>query len=124
MVPSQTLVNLEVRKVVAEAAEGVFCLLPRHIDFVVALVPGLLSYLNAEGQEVFYAVDTGILVKCGDTVSVSTGNAVTGTELGRLRDTVEGQFKSSDEQERKASIALNKIEAGLVRRFLEIHRIG
>jgi F-type H+-transporting ATPase subunit epsilon len=124
MVPSETLVDRQVTKVTAEGAEGFFCLLPRHIDLVAPLVPGLLSYETDDGREIFYAVDEGILLKCGDTVSVSTGSAVQGSELGQLRETVERRFKTADEQERKANIALNKIEAGLVRRFLEIQRIG
>ena len=36
----------EVVKVTAEAPNGQFCLLPRHIDMVSVLVPGLLSYVK------------------------------------------------------------------------------
>jgi F-type H+-transporting ATPase subunit epsilon len=123
MIPSETLLDEEVVKVTAEAENGFFCLLPRHIDTVAPLVPGLLSYQTGGGEEVFYAVDTGILVKSGRTVSVSTGNAVRGTQLGHLRETVEKQFKFLDEHEQKALQAANKIEAGLARRFLEIQKI-
>ena len=46
LLPTEILVDEEVVKVVAEAQNGSFCLLPRHIDFVAALVPGLLSFVK------------------------------------------------------------------------------
>ncbi len=40
LLPTEIFINEEVEKVVAEADNGYFCLLPRHVDFVSALVPG------------------------------------------------------------------------------------
>lgn len=124
MLPTEVLLDEEAAKVTAEAHNGSFCLLPAHIDFVAALVPGLLSFENREGEEVFLAVDDGVLVKEGQTVWVSTRNAVRGTELGRLRRTVEDTFKILDDHEKKARSAMARIEAGFVRRFLEVQRRG
>jgi ATP synthase protein I len=72
LLPTEVLLNEAVTKVIAEAENGSFCLLPRHIDFVAALVPGLLSFTIDEGHEEFLAIDEGILVKCGAEVLVST----------------------------------------------------
>jgi F-type H+-transporting ATPase subunit epsilon len=124
LLPGQTLVEEEVLQVTAEAQNGSFCLLPRHVDFVAALVPGLLSYKNLDEKEVFYAVDRGVLVKCGNEVLISVGNAVRGSELGKLRETVKRQYRTLDEREQKALNAMSKIEAGFVRRFLEIQRVS
>jgi len=124
LLPTEVLLDEEAAKVTAEAHNGSFCLLPAHIDFVAALVPGLLSFENREGEEVFLAVDDGVLVKEGQTVWVSTRNAVRGTELGRLRRTVEDTFKILDDHEKKARSAMARIEAGFVRRFLEVQRRG
>jgi F-type H+-transporting ATPase subunit epsilon len=110
--------------VTAEAQNGSLCLLPRHVDFVAALVPGILSFILDSKQEVFYAVDSGVLVKCGADVLISAGNAVKGSELGKLRETVERQYRTLDEREQKALNAMTKIEAGFVRRFLEIQRVS
>ena len=123
LVPTQTVVDREVDAVTAEAQNGSFCLLPRHVDFVAALVPGILAFESSGGNTTYLAIEHGVLVKCGDNVMVSTGNAVKGGQLGKLRETVEKQFKSIDEGEKKALNAINKIEAGIVRRFLEIQRI-
>jgi F-type H+-transporting ATPase subunit epsilon len=124
LLPAEVLVKEEVAKVTAEAANGSFCLLPKHVDFVAALVPGILSFQTASGRETFVAVDEGILVKCGDEVMVSTRNAMRGPDLGQLRRTVEERFKVLDDREKTARSAMVKIEAGFVRRFLEIQGHG
>ncbi len=124
LLPVRVLLEEEVAKVSGEAPDGTFCLLPRHIDFVTALDPGLLSYQTPAGEEVFLAVAEGILVKRGEEVLVSIGNAVRGGELGRLRQTVEEEFKKLDEREVSARNALYKIEANFVHRFIELQEHG
>jgi F-type H+-transporting ATPase subunit epsilon len=124
LLPSEVLLDAAVTKVIAEADNGSFCLLPRHIDFVAALVPGLLSFESEDGREEFLAVDEGILVKCGDQVLVSTRQAVRGPDLGSLRQMIEAQFRAVDEQERKTRAAAARLEADLVRRFLELETHG
>jgi F-type H+-transporting ATPase subunit epsilon len=124
LLPSEVLLDEEVAKVVAEAENGSFALLPRHIDFVSALAPGILSYESGEGEERFLAVDGGILVKAGPEVLVSTLNAVIGTSLQELRETVETQFRVLSEQETSARSALARLEMGFIRRFLELGRQG
>ncbi|MCG6985264.1 MAG: F0F1 ATP synthase subunit epsilon, partial [Thiocapsa sp.] len=104
----------------AEAENGSFCLLPRHIDFVAALVPGVLTFVTPAGAETFAAIDEGILVKCGQDVFVSTLNGVRGTDLGRLKALVEERFLELGEHERKARTALARLEAGTLRGFLEL----
>jgi F-type H+-transporting ATPase subunit epsilon len=120
LLPTGVLVDQEVTKVTAEAENGSFCLLPRHIDFLAALVPGLLSFENGTGDEEFLAVDEGILVKCGPDVMVSTRNAVRGVPLGQLRQAVKERFHILDERERQAREVLAKLEADLVVRFVRM----
>lgn len=119
LLPSEVLLEERVRKVTAEAENGSFCLLPHHIDFLAALVPGLLSFESEQGQEVFLAVDEGILVKCGSEVWVSTRNAVRGTNLATLQQTVAESFRRLDEREKTTRSVLAKLEAHFIRSFLE-----
>ena len=119
LLPERVLVDEPADKVVAEAANGSFCLLPRHVDFTAALVPGILTY-ESRGAEHFVATDEGILVKCGDEVLVSVRRAVAGANLGELERTVEKEFRTLDEHERLTRRASAKLEADLVRRFLEL----
>ena len=120
LLPIEILVDQEVTKVIAEAENGSFCLLPRHIDFVAALPPGILIFESAEGHEEFIAVDEGTLVKVGREVLVSTRNAVRSSELGTLKQIVEQEFRVLDDREKMAHSASAKLEADLVRRFIEL----
>ncbi|BEQ13890.1 F0F1 ATP synthase subunit epsilon [Desulfoferula mesophila] len=124
LLPDQVLVDEEAAKVVAEAENGSFCLLPRHVDFVAALSPGILNFVDQRGREVFLALDEGVLVKQGAEVLVSTRRGVRGDKLGDLRQLVDQRFSELDEQEVKARSAMAKIEAGFVRRFLELQEIN
>ncbi|MGF2736721.1 F0F1 ATP synthase subunit epsilon [Marinobacter sp. DUT-1] len=120
LLPTEVLLEQPVSKIVAEAENGEFCLLPRHIDFVAALVPGVLSFYTSEGQEHFAAVDRGILVKCGRDVFISTLQGVTGKDITELQALIEEHFLELDEHERKARSALARLEAGALRRFLDL----
>ena len=118
LAPTHVEVDEDVDKVIAEAADGAFCLLPRHVDFVAALNPGILAYYW-RGRERLLAVNGGTLVKCGDDVLVSTMAAVAGDDLGALRRAVEDVFENVGDRERRAYSALVKMEADFIRRFIE-----
>lgn len=118
--PTQVLLDEEVTKVVAEAENGSFCLLPRHADFLASLVPGLLSFSRPDGEEVFLALDEGLLVKEGDTVLVSTRRAIKGGELSELRNRVREEFLVLDERQRAYQAATASLEANFLRGFLDL----
>jgi F-type H+-transporting ATPase subunit epsilon len=106
-----------VLRIVAESRVGSFGLLPRRLDCVAALVPGILVYETKAEGEVFLAIDAGVLVKTGAEVRVSVRNAIAGTDLGQLREAVEQEFLSLDEQEKTVRSVMAKMESGFVRRF-------
>ena len=120
LLPTEILLDQQVKKVVAEAQNGSFGILPRHIDFVASLVPSVVVYVDAQGSERFLGIDEGTLVKCADDVSISTRNAVPGDDLQTLRDVVRSRFLELDDRERSARSALARLEAGVVRRFIEL----
>ena len=120
MLPTEQLVEEEVTKVIAEAMNGSFCLLPKHLDFVAPLVPGLLQFSRADGGEEFGAIGEGTLVKQGAEVLVATTIGVRGADLGELRETVERRFRVQYDRENTARSALAKLEVNIVRRFMEL----
>ena len=120
LLPSRVLVDEAVGKVVAEAENGWFCLLPRHADFVAALVPGVLIFTSTEDAESLVAIDHGMLVKCGAEVLVSAWRGARGGDLESLREIVAREFLELDDRERVARSALARLEAGVVRRFVEL----
>lgn len=126
LLPAEVLIDAEVLKVRAEAPNGSFCLLPRHVDFVAALVPSILGYTAVDGEERFVGIDRGILVKREDDVLVSVFDAVHGVEPDLLPASVQQRFRELDEDERQTRGALARLEAGALRRlsFLERWRHG
>jgi len=124
LLPTEILVDEEVVKVIAEAENGSFCLLSRHVDFVAAIIPGIFSFVTPELVEQFYAVDEGILIKCGQEVTLSTRNAVRGPDLGVLKKTVQKQFVELEDREKMSRSALARLEAGFIRRFMDLEKQG
>lgn len=120
LVPAEILIDEPVIKIIAEAENGVFCIKPRHIDFVAPLVSGLLLYVSPRGEERWLGVDEGTLVKCADEVRVSVRHAIREDNLERLKAVIEERFQHLNETERMARSALARLEAGVVRRFLEL----
>lgn len=111
-----------VSRIVAETREGSFGLLPHRLDCVAALAPGILTYETQSEGEVFVAVDEGVLVKTGIDVLVSVRRALGGSDLGQLRDLVEREFLTLNEDQRSARAAMAKLEAGFVRRLAALQR--
>ena len=109
-----------VSRIVAETGAGSFGILPRRLDCVAALVPGILTFESETEGEVYTAVDEGVLIKTGPDVFVSVRNAIAGTDLGRLRDAVVKEFLNRDERERKVRSVLAKMESGFIRRLVDI----
>jgi F-type H+-transporting ATPase subunit epsilon len=110
-----------VSRIVAETREGSFGLLPHRLDCVAALAPGILIYENEAAGEAYVAIDEGVLVKAGLDVLVSVRNAIGGTDLGQLRETVEREFLDLDEQEQSVRSVLAKMESGFIRRLADLH---
>ena len=106
-----------VSRIVAETREGSFGLLPHRLDCVAALTPGILIYETESDGECFVAVDEGVLVKTGLDVLVSVRQALAGTDLGQLRDSVEQEFLTLDDHEQSVRLAMAKLETGFLRRF-------
>ncbi len=119
LLPSEVLLDEDVVKVIAEAENGSFCLLPRHIDFVASLVPSVLLYCPTKIKERYVAVDHGVLVKCGREILVSTLNGNLGDDLEKLKALVQETFFQIDEHERQARTALARLEAATLRGFRE-----
>jgi F-type H+-transporting ATPase subunit epsilon len=110
-----------VSRIVAEAREGSFGLLPHRLDCVAALAPGILTYENDADGEVCVAVDEGVLVKTGMDVLVSVRNALGGTDLGELREAVEREFLNLSDREQSVRAVMAKLESGFIRRLAEFH---
>ncbi len=120
LTPARRCIDRDVRRIVAEAPQGHFGLLPGHGDYVSELVPGILVYAPEDGPDRYVAVNSGTLIKCGEQVYVAVRGAVEGDDLARLRQRVEDEYRREDETEREARAALARLEASMIRRFRDL----
>jgi F-type H+-transporting ATPase subunit epsilon len=119
--PQHIVLDAEVRRVVAEAPNGFFGMLPNHVDFVSELVPGVLVYETEAGDH-YAGIAAGTLVKCADEVRVAVRSAILEDDLGRLTQRVTEEILREDEDERAARSALARLEAEIVRHFLDLEK--
>lgn len=115
-----------VTRILAVTPSGTFGLLPHRLDCAAVLSPGLLTYSTANAaaaipNEAHMAVDGGVLLKTGPDVLVCVRHAISGADLGGLRQAVEREFLNLSEQEKSTRTTLAQLESGLIRRFLELH---
>lgn len=119
VLPYRTLLDQPVDKITAPGTAGSFQILPKHIDVVWSLQPGILT-LTRDNHDEYFAIQQGTLVKEGDTVFVSTFQAVKGESLEKLHQTLMENLQKMDEREKKANEVLVKLETDTIRRFMEI----
>lgn len=110
-----------VKRIVAETSEGSYGLLPRRLDCVAILVPGILVYETEAEGEAYVALDEGVLIKNGLDVLISTRNAIGGGELEQLRDAVDQQFLTLNDQEASVRAVLARMESGFIRSMARLH---
>jgi F-type H+-transporting ATPase subunit epsilon len=121
--PSGVGLDEEVDIVTAQAEDGSFGLLPRHVDFASSLVTGLLGYRQGT-KESFVGVDGGILIKRGREVRVATPRATQSAALGQVQRLLRESIMQRNDAEKKALRALRKLEADVVRRIVEQEGTG
>ena len=117
--PYKTILDEEVDKITAPGAEGSFQILPKHIDVVWTLQPGILI-LTKDNKNKYFAIHKGVLVKEADVVYVSSFQAIKGDSLDDLNKALTENFKTLDEHEKQAQKILVKLETDTIRRFMEI----
>lgn len=109
-----------IKRIVLETPKGSMGILPRRLDCVTPLSPGILVYEIDTGREEYLALDMGIMVKMGFEVFVAVRRAIKGNNLEGLRERVDNEFRQQDEQERQVRVALTRMQNEIVRRFLEL----
>lgn len=122
LTPEERLFDAPVSKVVAEATNGAFALLERHVDMTAPLVVGVLVYETPGRATGYFGIDEGLLVKCDDVVTVAVRRAVPGRDLAELRRLVALRFGGVDEHEQAMRGSLARLEAGVVRRILDLEQ--
>lgn len=120
--PERILYEASVRGITYEAEDGARGVLPDHIDLVTSLAPGILIVMPKDRKlsRQFFALDQGVVVKRGKTLTIVTRRGVQGEHLAGLRETVEKDYRRLDAQEARSRGALHMLEADFLRQFVEM----
>ncbi len=118
ILPYKTILDKNVEKITAPGSNGTFQILPKHVDGTWTLKAGILI-IEAD-KPLYYAINTGVVVKQGDIVYLSTIQAIAGDSLEALSKTVEDTLKNLDEKEKKAREVLIRLEMDTIKNFMEI----
>ncbi|PTR16615.1 MULTISPECIES: F0F1 ATP synthase subunit epsilon [unclassified Nitrosospira] len=112
----------DVMHITVETDAGSLGFLPRRLDCVAALKPGIMTFKAKGEAETYVAIDEGILVKTGQDVLVSVRNAKGGIDLNTLRKAVRDEFLSLNVHEQRMRRMMATMESGFIRRFAEFQR--
>lgn len=112
----------KVNKVIIETAKGSYGILPKRLDFVAALVPGIFTYETLNNTVQYLAVDEGILVKTGSTIIVSVQNSFGGTDLGKMHELVIKEYQEMRSSEKKFRQTMAKIESNFLLRLKQFQK--
>ncbi|HRE50709.1 MAG TPA: F0F1 ATP synthase subunit epsilon [Flavitalea sp.] len=106
-----------ITNVQVETTAGSYGFFPQRLDCVASIPPGVLTYITTAGKEYYVAVDRGLLVKAGKTISLAVRNAIGGTDLGELHKSINEKFRKLDDLEQESRRVMSYLETGFVRNF-------
>lgn len=101
-------------RILADTSAGSLGILPHRMDFVAVLAPGILVYKTSAGGEAYVAVDEGVMIKTGSEVHVSVRNAIAGSNLRELQQTVEREFRVLNEHEQNVRSVMSEMQSAFI----------
>ena len=122
LLPSGVLARMsDVLRLVVATPQGAWGILPHRRDCVGVLVPGILTVETQSAGILYIAADRGVFVKTGKDVRISVRGAVRGSDLARLRETVEREYAVLTQTEQEVRHVSEKLESGFLRRMVALH---
>jgi len=124
VVPLKKIYEKKAMSVTIETINGSFTLKARHIDFISIVKPGVLTVKTENGQEDVMGVDTGIMVKKKNRVTISVRNAVQGTAIGNIEKHIEEHYSSLDDKQRALNTGIVGLERDLAKSIYDLKNTG
>jgi F-type H+-transporting ATPase subunit epsilon len=107
----------------AEDASGAFGILSGHADFLTALNVSVLTWRDGRASEHYVALRGGVLsVRGGNSVTVTTAEAVAGEDLHRLEADVLTAFQQQADEERSAHTGAQRLHLAAIRQIMRLLR--
>ena len=123
MTPYIVVLNTPASQVTIEALDGFLTLKPKHMDFINALKPGIVSY-KKDKKEAFVACNRGVIVKKGDEICISTPLAILGENLDELKKKIAIDFQNMEEERKEVRVSMARLELGLTKGMASLNVAG
>ena len=107
----------------ADDASGAFGILHGHADFLTVLGVSVLTWRDGHASEHYVALRGGVLsVQDGNSVTVTTGEAVVGEDLRLLETEVLARFHRQADEERAAHTEAQRLHLAAIRQIMRLLR--
>jgi F-type H+-transporting ATPase subunit epsilon len=107
----------------AEDASGAFGILRGHADFLTVLSVSVLAWRDGHASEHYVALRGGVLsVRDGNSVTITTGEAVVGEDLHLLEAEVLRRFRRQADEERAAHTEARRLHLAAIRQIMRLLR--
>lgn len=103
---------------------GFFGILKGHSNFITVLVPSLCYYKDAQGKEVFLAVDEGIASVRDDAVTITSKEVFESDSAEKLSEIIETTLKKRNESEASFRGMIAGIEKSFMEKTVKLMREG
>ncbi|ACO78177.1 F0F1 ATP synthase subunit epsilon [Azotobacter vinelandii CA] len=121
--PQQVLVDCtDVVAFRGEDASGGFGLLPGHVDYLTVLVPTVLRWRRAGGEQGFCAVHGGVLSLSGGELRVACREGIVGERLEQLEAQVREARETRRDSARRARVEHLRLHTQAVRQLVRYLR--
>ncbi|RUR28334.1 F0F1 ATP synthase subunit epsilon [Vreelandella andesensis] len=122
--PLAIIVEEEIDSLRAEDASGSFGILKSHAPFLTSLTLSILSW-RVSNSERFCAVRGGVLtVAKGDTIEITTREAVIGNDLATLGADVLARFEADAEEEKVEHVESMRLQINAIRQMISRRHRG
>jgi F-type H+-transporting ATPase subunit epsilon len=101
---------------------GFFGVMKGHTDFLTVLERAVCYYTDENSQEVFLALDGGVLSVKGGSVTITTRNAFESSDADKLSQIIENTMLRRDSSEASLLSMLKGIERSFLEKTLNVMR--
>lgn len=112
----------EVRYIRLKDDTGYFGLMKRHTGLLTTLVPSLVYYTDRDGEEVFMAVNGGVLSIRDGVATLTAREVYEGKDAEQLSKTIRGVIREKDIAEKTFESMLEGLERSFIEKTLELER--
>lgn len=120
--PTEVVLSCPIQKITIEGIDGFRSFLPKHIDFITALKPGIITYLTQDNKTKYLACNRGLFVKCGTQVSISTPWAVMSDDLQHLKQHIKQAFQEMEQERKEVGVSMARLEIGLTKGLMQLRQ--